>query len=296
MSAYEKEKAKILKYSDEELWEYKKSTTPAARVQDLTEFSTWEMSFDQIEPDNPERKQQIAHFLAVSAYLDPSQISDFLFDIYRRETRNPALWLTIFSPPSELSDQSESDSVASDSVQPAVWSAEQFWRVIKHLYRLSLVQNIHSHPRMSFPIHPLVCDWLQLREKSKERDMLWEESTTLLSVVADSGWQVLSADQRQELLGHLGTCLEYSKRIRPQNGFGTRHMRNKTESFGLFFGTHERYTTSHDLFFSLYKDDHEQKGVESPETLNSMADLANVYLLQGRWKNRRSSHPSGAGQ
>lgn len=70
MSAYEEEKARILKYTDEELWEYKKSTTPAAKMRALSVFTTLEMSLDQIELENPERKQQIARFLAVSAYLD----------------------------------------------------------------------------------------------------------------------------------------------------------------------------------------------------------------------------------
>ncbi|OCK72844.1 hypothetical protein K432DRAFT_267971, partial [Lepidopterella palustris CBS 459.81] len=49
MDEYEKKKAEVLKYIREELWEYQKLREGSEQNEAFNAFTTWEMSFEQVE-------------------------------------------------------------------------------------------------------------------------------------------------------------------------------------------------------------------------------------------------------
>ncbi|KAF2197728.1 hypothetical protein GQ43DRAFT_380312, partial [Delitschia confertaspora ATCC 74209] len=53
---YEKKKLKMLKHMREELWEYRKQRDGSEQSEALNAFTTWEMSFEQVEQHNERRK------------------------------------------------------------------------------------------------------------------------------------------------------------------------------------------------------------------------------------------------
>jgi hypothetical protein len=57
---YEDQKARILQYTRGGLWEYRKFRNDIETMVELSVFTTWEMSFQQILPSNKDRKEQIA--------------------------------------------------------------------------------------------------------------------------------------------------------------------------------------------------------------------------------------------
>ena len=150
---------------------------------------------------------------------------------------------------------------------------------------LSLIQSVENGPHVSFSIHPLIWDWLQLRNKSSQRKKIWQESASLLSIVIKNSFaDKSSSNKQQELLAHLDSCLSNSSFMNIRDGLGSGSMREETISFSTFYREHGRYKESQSLFERLLQDDKSKLEKNHPSTLTSMANLASTYRNQGRWK------------
>jgi hypothetical protein len=81
LAIYEAQGDKILKYTPKDFWEYGTMQVhgEAKRNQAISAFTTWEMSFQQLESDDERRKKDVIHFLTLSAFLDPSDIGESMF-------------------------------------------------------------------------------------------------------------------------------------------------------------------------------------------------------------------------
>jgi tetratricopeptide (TPR) repeat protein len=288
---YERKKAKVLQYMPAESWEYQKQSGM------LSAFTTWEMSFEQVEPGDKARRDHITQFLSVAAFLEPSNICSYLFETYIAEEAAPFSWLDIFMRPDSPSDESESES-DTDQLSwlrrsgETSWNTDQFWSTIKRLNQLSLVQSIErkslvqsdeQKPEVWFSIHPVISDWLQLREKKRliQKERL-KEAIELMSVVVGSSFgEVANALKRQELLAHLDTCMTHSRhRIRL---LGSARMRRETNNFGEFYAWQGKYDRSEELYETLLKEDRGNLDEGDMNLWQSKANLASTYHSQGRW-------------
>lgn len=180
---YERKKARILRHTRDELWEYQKLRDGSDTSESLSAFTTWEMSFDQIERHDETRKQHISQFLSVAAFLEPSHIGDYLFGIYAVASKKRHPWLIIFK---DLTNVSEDSAIPSDGKsssderkKQSDWSEDEFWSVVERLHRLSLVQSIaKDHDCWWFLIHPVISDWLQMRQIDRShREMQYMRRT-----------------------------------------------------------------------------------------------------------------------
>ncbi|KAF2727050.1 hypothetical protein EJ04DRAFT_152032, partial [Polyplosphaeria fusca] len=294
IDGYERKKAKVLKYMREELWEYQKPIDGSEQSEALNAFTTWEMSFEQVERRDEARKDHITRFLNVTAFLEPSHIGSYLFETYVAEEDEPFPWLDIFRRQRSFSDEETDSDTDSDTDQATIthkgeqtsWSADQFWSTIERLRRLSLVQSIEKKPAVWFSIHPVISDWLQLRERKRStREKILRETIGLLSVVVESTFaEVADASKRQQLLAHLDSCQTVSRHIKVPRFLGCAEMRKETNSFGRFYQNQGKYDRSEELYEALLKEDRHNLDERDRKLLQSMANLASTYRNQGRWK------------
>jgi tetratricopeptide (TPR) repeat protein len=295
---YERKKANILQYTPM-VWEYQKPIDGLEQSSMLSAFTTWEMSFEQVERGDKARKDHITQFLSVTAFLEPSHIGSYLFETYIAEEAETFPWLDIFMRQDSPSDESEGES-ESDTDQPSLlrrsretnWSTDQFWWTIKRLNQLSLVQSIErkslvqsdeQKPEVWFSIHPVISDWLQVRERKRliQKKRL-KEAIALMSVVVGSSFgEVANALKRQELLAHLDTCMTYSRRR--AGLLGSVRMRRETNNFGEFYKQQGKYDRSEELYEALLKEDMDNLDERDMNLWQSKANLASTYLSQGRW-------------
>ena len=130
----------ILKHTPDTLWEYqtiqdKLNGAPS----NLSVFTTWEMSFQQIG-DDEERRRQTGQFLTCCAFLDVSNISEELFREYAQHGNfsEPPIWLNLF-------------------MTAGKWDTFSFQDVIVGLMSLNLVQSTQTTgDGIRFSFHPLV--------------------------------------------------------------------------------------------------------------------------------------------
>jgi tetratricopeptide (TPR) repeat protein len=292
---FEKQRKKILQYTPKNFWEYGTIQIygEAEQNRSINAFTTWEMSFQQLESDNEQRKGDIAHFLTLSAFLDPTEIGEALFYHYWRCQATLPNWMQIFCIKSdeseeEYGEESNEERPLNDESRLS-WNSEQFWAVIAMLYKLSLLQSISESDSesASFSLHPLIRDWLQLREQAGRRQEYTQEGiNVVLSCIKKYESSSTSPNQRQLLMTHMDACLSNDLRYsRPQYTLGSDATSCDIASwFARFYRNQGRYYASEMLEQLVVGTRTRTIGPKNPSTLRSMGNLASTYQNQGRWK------------
>ena len=201
------------------------------------------MSFQRLEVDNKARRRDIEHFLTVSAFFQPNHISESLFRCHWESTQPAPGWMRIFTRETpdrdegsrlhsqgQVSDSNPEENRKShphstpnlkDEVMPAPvqewWRVELFWDVISRAHDLSLLNSIAggvSVDGVNCSLHPVICDWLQVRLQPES--VRWFVSEAI-EVVVDSVRRMDSSrydslQTRTILLGHIDTCLSNDER------------------------------------------------------------------------------------
>jgi tetratricopeptide (TPR) repeat protein len=318
LEIYEAQKDKILKYTSKYFWEYgtMQMHGEEERNKAISAFTTWEMSFQQLESDDERRKKNAAHFLTLSAFLDPSNIGESMFrNLWAAGTGRPE-WMHIFSTCEDIdsdeerspnivdSDNGESDGLALCNHPPSqeadeggvvlrnrvIWDTEKFWELIYQCLQLSLLQSISSgadYEGASFSLHPLIRDWLQLRERPKRRRVYLQEAVDLVLACIKS-CETLATGHREKrwLLAHMDACLSNDQRFSEQQCFLGQDAESCVAAswFSNFYSDQGRYSESERLENLIIETRKRVLGQEHPSTLASMANLASTYSIQGRWK------------
>lgn len=157
---YNKDQAEVLRHTPGALWEYRKQMSETEKETSLSVFTTWEMSLEQTAREDHERRS-ICHFLTLSASLDTTRISEDLFESYFSEVYPE--WMRVFG-------------------LEGAWSQDDFRSIIYRLLNLSLIQNVDvCGAQTSVSLHPLIRDWLQVRQKDQHPHEYSIEAIGLLS-------------------------------------------------------------------------------------------------------------------
>ena len=286
---YERKKRKVLEYMREELWEYQKRGDEAEESEALSALTTWEMPLEQIERGDTERKNYITRFLSVAAFLEPSHIGSYLFETYLAKADDPFLWVDIFQRPGSASDE-EADSDTDQESHAGThkrtsWSFDCFWAVAERLCRLSLVQSAEKTPLAWISLHPVIRDWLQVRQKKRLNQGNLRDAIRLVSVVARSLFATEKHWLRaQELLAHLDSCVANARYMKLPKALGCMAMRDETGSFGAFYESQGRYSEVEKLFWALWQEEKTKLEISDSNLLHTMIKLASTYKKQGLWR------------
>ncbi|RDW57242.1 hypothetical protein BP5796_12692 [Coleophoma crateriformis] len=146
MIHYSRRKEKVLKEIPQ-IWDYRRKIEDSEFETELTVFTTWELSIRQISGSLEARKDKL-HILALAAFLDSKEVSVDLFTCYGSENDD---WLMSC----RVND---------------CWDEYQIQDYLTDLRNLSLLQSLDiGETKTKFSLHPMIQDWVKLRENPESR-------------------------------------------------------------------------------------------------------------------------------
>lgn len=250
---FARRRSAILKYTPTH-WEYSK-TRLEERDKPLSVFTTWELSFEQLEVTEEER-ESLVHLLTLGSFVDTRDISEGLFSLYAVEANRPE-WLEYFM---------DGDR----------WDSDKYQDSIVRLLSVSLVTGIDlmaADARFSF--HPLIAEWLKLRIDDKTREQYTEEAIHLVRLFVDNGdKKEMPIRDKREILSHLDAVIAGDELLHVNGRYVSHTLRDAMVSFGSFYRRLGRYHETKHLIQRALNSDHEV----TPTTRNV---LANMYCDQG---------------
>jgi tetratricopeptide (TPR) repeat protein len=199
MDYYKRQRKAILDQTSQMI-QYKRKLTDEAKETALNVFTTWELSFQQLQTKSTESNSE--DLMTLFAFFDCKDISDQLFGTYRE------------AKGIKIESSGAGQSLSSFLDIKKCWDQEKFITVLIVLTQMSLVQA-WSRDEQGFchlTLHPLVKDWIRLRTiitafcdyARKAANILL---ATLQTSYHDSQFQFSFAD-RQRMLSHLDTYNE----------------------------------------------------------------------------------------
>lgn len=234
-------------------WEYRKAKGNDTE-ESVSVFTTWEMSFEQLEATGQEQ-DSIIHLMTLAAFIDTNNVSEGLFSLYSQEPNRPD-WLDKF-------------------MDDGAWDSDKYQDSIVRLYSINLVTTINlmtDDARISF--HPLVAEWLKLRIDQVARAQYTEEAIRVVRLFVDNGdKKEMPSQDKSETLGHIDKIIKHHQ-VFQINGTHISHaLKQATVSFGSFYRRLGRYHETRILIELAMGD----KDV-TPAVRNV---LANMYCDQG---------------
>jgi DNA-binding ferritin-like protein len=308
LTQYEARRKKVLRYTADHFWKYMKIEDGNGRETAVNAFTTWEMSFQQLlnEWNTP---SSVEHFLTLAAFLGPIHLSESLFKFHWDLTEPPPDWFTIFmvsygsdeeSSSSDAEEDMESRGRVTDDPSQAVhhagmerskgvWDSERFWHLILQAYQMSLLQSVSPAKELqgaTFLLHPLIRDWLQLRIRSREREIYTHEAIDLMvSSIRIFSHRDSDARTKQSILLHMdATLLSVKEFLKDGHGLGQDIVScNSAAWFASFYHDQGRFKSSLDLYRTEMETRVRAQGKDHPDTLTSINNLAGVLRNQGKY-------------
>ncbi|KAK2749585.1 hypothetical protein FQN57_005807 [Myotisia sp. PD_48] len=201
---YENRKAHILSFTPTVSWEYQTSDSQDSWISDyqgltthhLSVLTTWELSISQLPNPN---KDAILRFLTLAAFFNPTRISEELFSG------------ALDYPYSFIDDH--------DRSWPRLFSTDGRWDTFKYQDTIASPSNISliQRPEITsngtvFSLHPLIKEWLQLRESPASRVKCNTTAARLIFYwIKGKHAGQFTFGSCQEGISHIDTCLHYDK-------------------------------------------------------------------------------------
>ena len=192
-----KRRKKIILETTPQLSQYRKRLGNAEEKTSLNVFTTWELSFRQLQSNASENGVE-AKFLTLMAYFNEKDISEQLFTTFNvnkdntMETHKILIWLEAFI--SNKTDQ---------------WDSDVFVDVLMHLSDSSLLQafarGLDGFYHAS--LHPLIKDWIRLRTDKLTCQVNTCVAAMLVYKILNNSWQNqhfdLSLIAKQDIESHI---------------------------------------------------------------------------------------------
>ncbi|KAI0841173.1 hypothetical protein F5Y06DRAFT_214675 [Hypoxylon sp. FL0890] len=206
LSHYEQSARDILN-SVPNLWEYTESASSehggeTTNVVAKTVFTTWNLSFGLLKPDTSTGHLK-ATVLSLLAFFDEHEISEEYFQAYcstnRPGQQQQPEWISLFTDGN------------------GQWSSGRFDSLMREFARLSLITALNVDRKDSeyavISLHPLVRDWINLRQENSIHRANFMTFTQLLAAVlllelrndhfSFDWWFTPSSTQRRQLHAHI---------------------------------------------------------------------------------------------
>ncbi|KAL8929515.1 MAG: hypothetical protein Q9208_001184 [Pyrenodesmia sp. 3 TL-2023] len=167
------------------------------------------------------------------------------------------------------------------------WDPEKFWDILHDLDTSSLVQDLESDAQgAAFSLHPLIRDWLQLRESTDARRRYMKESFMIVSYSATrmnsehTAWA-----QRRLLLAHIDACISNDERLAaPRNRFGSEIADCSTaDTLSTFYLVNGKYKASEEIFRRVQETRAANLGEEHTDFIDSVYQSGLCLLMQERF-------------
>lgn len=196
MEHYKKKRERILKNTPP-LSQYRKRLGKNEEETSLNVFTTWELSFQQLEIQASENNRE-TKLLTLLAFFDNKDISEQLFAEFKAsgglqpKSVELLIWLKAFT-----------------NGATGEWDSDAFAEVSIILRDLSLLQGFGQEPNGFYhlSLHPLIKDWIRLRTSKPIRQENTYMAVTLVGRMLASSWRnedfELPLSIKQNILPHI---------------------------------------------------------------------------------------------
>ena len=279
-----KRRKKIIMETTPQLSQYRKRLGNAEEETSLNVFTTWELSFRQIQSEDSDDGVE-AKLLTLLAYFNEKDISEQLFATFNAneeqfmETAKLLMWLRAF--------------ISSETDQ---WDSDVFGDVLTRLSDSSLLQAFARGQGGFYhaSLHPLIKDWIQLRTDK----LTCQENTCvaalLVKIFLINFWQKRYFDlplfAKQDIASHIIALEESYQEFfisNPSIPSNQKIFHEYTISqawFAIFLLEIGSYHLSETINQRLCAQTQKFWGLEHPDTLICRGNLASTFQHQGRWK------------
>jgi CRISPR/Cas system CSM-associated protein Csm2 small subunit len=319
LATYEAHRNAVLQNMPRDFWESKRTQAQGLEEQNMVigAFTTWEMLFQEIDSADQQRKNYVHHFLTLSAFFEPSHIGESIFQCRHQPVYTPVEWMNIFSttpnhiasqdprssntnaleienPENSMSDNDLANGKTGQCDQDAQyhrkWDHMRFWDLIWQLQNEFCLLQITSNTdtkSCSFSLHPLIRDWIQVREPAEKIQIYTYEAIDFVHASIQARMDAPTpAEQQRLVLTHLDACVWNDNQFTHKEYRLGRHSFNFyiASSFSNFYKHSGRASASLELSSAVMETRKQVLGKEHRHTLIAIEEVASLYVQQARWK------------
>ena len=257
MDHYNMRREKVLKETPSTLWEYRRKLNDAEAETSLSVFTTWEMSFEQIDRAEVSGKT-LEHLLVLSAFFSNINIFEDLFKRHYESVKPD--WMEMFGC-------------------GGVWDSLEFQDMLAQLAKLSLISSLEiTATGIYFSLHPLIQDWIKLRLSVQDcRKMTAEAISILAGYVNGQDYNGIAFSLKQIILSHLTASIRNEVDFLNYND-----LLNTAHNFAVFFYDQGRLTAAEALYNRVLAGREKVFGQDHISTLQTANNLGALYRAQGR--------------
>ena len=261
---YQKRKKQVLSEIPDE-WEYRKTMNEAELETRLNAFTTWELSFEQINT----HKEEKDHFLRIAAFFDikliPERYFRGFFECFQAYFNSKPVWKEIFSSENQ-------------------WDTCLLRNVLAELQNLSLLQ-IADQSELCFSIHPIVRDWIKLRRSLEmQRRSALESLTVLGSYLLGIDSDACPFAPQRDTNAHIDTCVQGNEEL--WEGIAGERSDDLLFSswirLAIYCKRQDNHSVAERLFRWVLPELEEKLGSNHCDTTGTMQFLAMTIAAQGR--------------
>ena len=263
--------------------QYRRTLNGAERETTLNVFTTWELSFQQLQAGETVSNRK-ADLLTLFAFFDCRDISENMFEVYcnsglpHRDSESPGGSLSSF-----LTSESR-------------WNSDLFVEVLIDLAQMSLVQAWSREDADGFchlSLHPLIKDWIRLRTDKTASQKYALVAAEILGELIRSCWRYGDFEipflAKQAVLSHLDVFEENTKLLEtnsaaPPSDLSDTPLYDLESWFAHFLSCSGRYKEAGELRRRALEGNEKARGPEHLETLMSINNLATTLYYQGKYE------------
>ena len=265
----QKRKEKVLKETPPLQWEYPKSHGDLKLQTSLSVFTTYELSLECLTGDEEDKKAKL-HFLTLSAFLDPNNILEDIFHAHYDFPGPRAAWLDLFT-------------------WAQSWDEDAFHDVLAEFKNLSVLQSLERGTEGScFSFHPLISEWIKLRQDPKGRHRYAVEATIVFShlfpTTDEQGDINFSYAKRQRVLLHLDACTKNCQEyLRSSECLGKGELAQPARRFAHYYTEQGLFKDAERMYDAVIENDASEFGPDSRASASILYLVAWNYRYQARW-------------
>lgn len=277
---YNRQREAILKETPR-MSQYRRKIGEAADETALNVFTTWELSYQQLEKLDDENRYKSA-ILTLFAFFDCQHISQQLFETYCKEE--------FLSYPDVLRIEEPLLLFVDENKK---WDQQKFVDILNDLSRLSLIQSWYRDEENNchLSLHPLVQDWIRLRASPQ---LCYDHSLLSAYILAtelklsDSYKSfMMPLPLRQEILSHLNVHDENQNLMvtfKKHKQFNEQLRYNSYWYFTEFYNENGYYKESETVARKWVEASSQEFGPQEKMTIYALRTLTNTLAHQRKFK------------
>lgn len=198
---YEANMAQVLNYIPS-IWEYQKYVPTETEYRSISIYNTWELAFMSFAGDQP----RVSNLMSIIGFLCRTSVNEALFQTFFEMSTGPCGIRADIS-----SRRTLLDTLSQFGGADGHWDRRAFSNMITTLREKRLLEatSVMSNGSLSLSLHPLISDWLRIRQTEEQKGISFRQACDLVRCVIETKHSEVdcSLEFWQLLVAHVDTLL-----------------------------------------------------------------------------------------